>query len=84
MEANQSFRLAGTTDTVVIPCDHIDGQHIIFWEDIEQAFPGVQIVKSGNAVVKMLRNRNRNRWAEGCQRYMRYMRWKGDHPEQVR
>jgi hypothetical protein len=55
MEANQSFRLSGKTSIVEIPCDHVDGQHIIFWDDIEQAFPGVQVVKSGNVVIKLLR-----------------------------
>jgi hypothetical protein len=62
MVATQPFRLAGTTQTVDIPCDTVDGQNIIFWEEIEYAFPGSQhIIKNGNVTVKLMRDSNHNR-----------------------
>ncbi|KAG0212875.1 hypothetical protein BGX31_001379, partial [Mortierella sp. GBA43] len=62
MAATQSFRLAGTTQTVDVPCDTVDGQKIIFWEEIEYAFPGSQhIIKNGNVTVKLMRDSNHNR-----------------------
>ena len=64
METTQSFRLAGETDIEEISCDHVNGQTIIYWEDIEQVFPGVKHVKNGNATIKLLRDSNENRKAE--------------------
>ncbi|KAF9359773.1 hypothetical protein BGX34_008158, partial [Mortierella sp. NVP85] len=61
METTQSFRLAGGTDIEEISCDHVNGQTIIYWEDIEQVFPGVKHVKNGNATIKLLRDSNENR-----------------------
>ncbi|KAF9952951.1 hypothetical protein BGZ72_005794 [Mortierella alpina] len=49
-----------------LPCDQIDGQNIIYWEDIEHAFPGVQKVKNGRVVVKMMRDSNRTRITPHC------------------
>jgi hypothetical protein len=60
MEGAQPFRLTGST-TVKIPCDHIDGRSVIYWEDIEQVFPGVTHVMNGEAIVKLMRDSNRNR-----------------------
>ncbi|KAI8358913.1 hypothetical protein B0O80DRAFT_258581 [Mortierella sp. GBAus27b] len=56
MEVTQSFRLAGTTDTLEISCDQDDGQNVIYWTDILDAFPGVQYVKNGNLLVKRLKD----------------------------
>ncbi|KAI8358899.1 hypothetical protein B0O80DRAFT_519751 [Mortierella sp. GBAus27b] len=56
MEITQSFRLAGTTDILEIPCDQDDGQVVIYWDDILEAFPGVQYVKNGNTFVRRLKN----------------------------
>ncbi|KAF9365053.1 hypothetical protein BGX34_011542 [Mortierella sp. NVP85] len=47
MEETQLFRLAGKTATIKIPCDYVDGQNVVYWEDIEQVFPGVQHVVNG-------------------------------------
>ncbi|KAF9115390.1 hypothetical protein BGW39_003061, partial [Mortierella sp. 14UC] len=55
MEDTQSFRLIETMDTVEITLNHVDGQNIVYWEDIEQVFPGVKRVRNGNSVIKFLR-----------------------------
>ncbi|KAF9351251.1 hypothetical protein BGX26_010707 [Mortierella sp. AD094] len=56
MEEYQPFRVPGTAaDIVNIDADHVDGQNVIYWEDIEQVFPGIQYVRNGNSVVKLLR-----------------------------
>ncbi|KAG9069746.1 hypothetical protein KI688_009071 [Linnemannia hyalina] len=55
MEDTQSFRLTKTTDTMEITLNHVDGQNIIYWEDIEKAFPGVKRVSNGHSVIKFLR-----------------------------
>ncbi|CAO3568621.1 unnamed protein product [Mortierella alpina] len=51
MEETQSFRLTGTTEIVEIPIQHVDGQTVIYWESIEQAFPGARHVKNGEVPV---------------------------------
>ncbi|KAF9353879.1 hypothetical protein BGX34_011307 [Mortierella sp. NVP85] len=61
MDVTQSFRLSGQTDTEEIPCNHINGQTIIYWDDIELVFPGVKRVKCGNVSVSPLRDSNENR-----------------------
>jgi hypothetical protein len=61
MEETQLFRLSGTDTTEKIPCDHVDGQTVVFWEDIEQVFPGAKHVKHHGVTVKLLRDSNRNR-----------------------
>jgi hypothetical protein len=61
MEETQLFRLSGTDTVEIIPCDDVNGQTVIFWEDIEQVFPAVKHVKSGGAAVKLLRDSSRNR-----------------------
>ncbi|OAQ25018.1 hypothetical protein K457DRAFT_23596, partial [Linnemannia elongata AG-77] len=55
MEDTQSFHLIETTDTVEITLHHVDGQNIIYWEDIERTFPGVKRVRNGSSVIKFLR-----------------------------
>ncbi|KAF9551518.1 hypothetical protein EC957_008187 [Mortierella hygrophila] len=42
-------------DTMEITLNHVDGQNIVYWEDIEQAFPGVKRVSTGYSVIKFLR-----------------------------
>jgi hypothetical protein len=61
MEDTQLFRLVGKTVTKKIPCDHVDGQSVVYWEDIEQVFPGVQHVMNGEIIVKPMRDPNRKR-----------------------
>ncbi|KAF9345503.1 hypothetical protein BGX26_003050 [Mortierella sp. AD094] len=61
MEETQSFRLIGKTDIEEITLENADGHHIVYWEDIEQVFPGVKYVKNGKAVINMLRDSNQIR-----------------------
>jgi len=61
MDVTQSFRLTGQTDIEDIPCDCVDGDNIIYWEDIEQIYPGVKHVKNGRTTVKLLRDSEQNR-----------------------
>jgi hypothetical protein len=62
MDETQLFRLPGKTDIRKIPCDHQpDGQLVIFWDDIEQFFPGVRHVTSGEVFVKMMKDPSGNR-----------------------
>ncbi|KAF9351301.1 hypothetical protein BGX34_000685 [Mortierella sp. NVP85] len=60
MEATQSF-LIGGTDIQEISCDNVDGQNIIYLEDIELVFPGFKHLKNGHLPVKPLRDSNQNR-----------------------
>jgi hypothetical protein len=59
MEEAQLFRLTGTSAVEKIPCGHVNGQTIIYWEDIEQVFPGVKHIKNDGSTVKLLTNENR-------------------------
>jgi len=61
MGETQQFRLAGTTNVEKIALDHVDGHNVIYWEDIELAFPGVKHVKCNDVVIKPLRNSDRKR-----------------------
>jgi hypothetical protein len=61
MENTQSFRLIDTMDTVEITLNHVDGQNIVYWEDLEQAFPGVKRVHNGTSVIKFLRGSDQQR-----------------------
>ncbi|KAG0309819.1 hypothetical protein BGZ99_000769, partial [Dissophora globulifera] len=51
MENTQSFRLAGTTEIQNIPIQYVDGQSVVYWDSIEQAFPGARQVKNGNLAI---------------------------------
>ncbi|KAK3817451.1 MAG: hypothetical protein J3Q66DRAFT_430885 [Benniella sp.] len=62
----QSFRLLGKPDLKDIVCDQIDGENVIFWEDIEQVFPGVRYTANGNTVISMMRDSNRKRVSPPC------------------
>jgi len=48
MEESQSFRLTGMTEIKKVPIHHVDGQNVIYWESIEQVFPGVKVIKNGD------------------------------------
>ncbi|KAF9366825.1 hypothetical protein BGX34_006094 [Mortierella sp. NVP85] len=65
MEESQSFRVTGEKDVEEIACDQVDGQNVIYWEDIEHVFPTVKHVKNGNINVKLLRDSKRIRFAKG-------------------
>ncbi|KAI8358858.1 hypothetical protein B0O80DRAFT_484924 [Mortierella sp. GBAus27b] len=69
MATTQSFRLAGSTDTEEILCNHVDGQSVVYWEDIEQVFPGIKHVKNGRVTVSLMRDSNRNRITPHCMQY---------------
>jgi hypothetical protein len=56
METTQSFRLVGTTDILEIPCDQDDGQDVIYWDAILEAFPETQYVKNGSILVRKLKD----------------------------
>ncbi|KAF9560534.1 hypothetical protein EC968_006121 [Mortierella alpina] len=63
----QSFRVAGTTtDIKIIDVDNVNGQNVIFWEDIEQVFPGVGHLCKGSTVVKLLRDSHQIRLVPHC------------------
>ncbi|KAG0296442.1 hypothetical protein BGZ98_000966, partial [Dissophora globulifera] len=51
MKDAQSFRLAGTTQILKIPIQHVDGHSVVYWDRIEQAFPGVKQVKNGDVAI---------------------------------
>ncbi|OAQ22059.1 hypothetical protein K457DRAFT_131510 [Linnemannia elongata AG-77] len=51
MEETQSFCLNGMTKIEKIPIQHVDGQNVIHWKDIEQVFPGVKYVKNGDVAI---------------------------------
>lgn len=64
MEAIQSFRWIGSTDITDVKnvlCENVDGQNIIYWEDIKRVFPKVEHVQNGNIIVSLLRDSNRVR-----------------------
>ncbi|KAF9274957.1 hypothetical protein BGZ88_002686 [Linnemannia elongata] len=58
MEDTQSFRLIESTDIEEITCYHIGEQNVVYWEDIEQVFPGVKHVKNDKVTISMLRDSN--------------------------
>ncbi|KAF8927806.1 hypothetical protein BGZ58_010111 [Dissophora ornata] len=58
MEESQSLRLIGKVDIEKITLEHVDGQNVVYWEDIEQVFPGVKNVKNGGVSMSMMRDSN--------------------------
>ncbi|KAF9948251.1 hypothetical protein BGZ72_009803 [Mortierella alpina] len=58
MEMTQSFRLIGSTDIEEITCHRIGEQNVVYWEDIEQVFPGVKHAKNGNVTASMMRDKH--------------------------
>ncbi|KAF9350266.1 hypothetical protein BGX34_001315 [Mortierella sp. NVP85] len=69
MEDTQLFRLAGKTAVEKIPCDHVHGLTIVYWEDIERVFPGAKHIKCDGIIVNLLRDSNRKRIEPDCIRY---------------
>ncbi|KAF9282420.1 hypothetical protein BGZ68_005980 [Mortierella alpina] len=51
MNEAQSFRLIGGTEIVKLPVQYVDGQSVVHWESIEQAFPRVKSIKNGDVPV---------------------------------
>jgi hypothetical protein len=60
-EPTQEFRLNGEENTEEIPCDFVNGQYVVDWEDIEQVFPDVKQVKNGKVTITMMRDSNQAR-----------------------
>ncbi|KAF9925417.1 hypothetical protein BGZ65_007767, partial [Modicella reniformis] len=56
MEATQSFRSVGTSDIKRINCHHVACETIVLWEDIKQAFPGINLVQNGEDVISFMKN----------------------------
>ncbi|KAF9343823.1 hypothetical protein BGX34_006334, partial [Mortierella sp. NVP85] len=69
MDDTQHFRLAGTTSLKKIPYEHVDGQNVIFWEDIKQVFPGVEHIECDGVVANLLRDSNHKRIEPECIKY---------------
>ncbi|KAF9362268.1 hypothetical protein BGX34_006493, partial [Mortierella sp. NVP85] len=61
MEVTQSFRLIGETDIIEILCDHIDGQYVVHWVDIQEVFRAVKHIKKGNMVVSLMKDSEYNK-----------------------
>jgi hypothetical protein len=61
MDETQLFRLAGTTVIEKIPYENIDGHNVIYWDDIEQVFPGVKHIKCKDVTVRLLRDSSQKR-----------------------
>ena len=62
MSETQAFRAADSTAHIGnIKVDNVNGQNVIYWEDVEQVFPGVQHIRDGSSVVALLRDSDRNR-----------------------
>ncbi|CAO3564082.1 unnamed protein product [Mortierella alpina] len=51
MSKTQSLRLTGSTEIVTVPVQKVEGQDLVCWETIEQAFPGVQYVKNDDVAI---------------------------------
>ncbi|KAF9944889.1 hypothetical protein BGZ72_001859, partial [Mortierella alpina] len=61
MEETQPFRLIGSEDILEILVNSVGGQNFVYWEDIEQVFPGVKHVQKGKVAIIMLRDSDGNR-----------------------
>ncbi|KAF9954176.1 hypothetical protein BGZ70_010642, partial [Mortierella alpina] len=61
MEETQLFRLLGTTEIVEVPVDYLDGHKIIYWDAIEDVFPGVKHIMNGRVAIKKRRDSSRKR-----------------------
>ncbi|KAG0336574.1 hypothetical protein BG000_006440 [Podila horticola] len=61
----QSFRLADSVDEAATRIeasqDEQTGQKLVFWDDIEDQFPGIQSVKDGDIAVSFARDSRRKR-----------------------
>ncbi|KAF9349648.1 hypothetical protein BGX34_001677, partial [Mortierella sp. NVP85] len=65
----QIWRMKRKPDFKDIICGQIDGENVVFWEDIEQVFPGVKYITNGNTVISMMRDSNRKRITPQCIKY---------------
>ncbi|KAF9901733.1 hypothetical protein EC991_005742, partial [Linnemannia zychae] len=56
MEETQSFRLIGREEIVKISVSNVGGQNVVYWDDIQEVFPGVQHVQNGDVAVNKLKD----------------------------
>ncbi|KAI8602769.1 hypothetical protein EDD21DRAFT_413670 [Dissophora ornata] len=61
MEDTQSFRLTGESDIEKIRLVNINGQNIVYWDEIQDVFPGVKYVNNGEVTVAKMRDSDENR-----------------------
>ncbi|KAF9288543.1 hypothetical protein BGZ68_000096 [Mortierella alpina] len=70
MEETQLFRLMGTADILEITLYQLHGQSVVYWEDIEEVFPGVRQIMNGRVVINKLRDSNGIRITPSCIRHV--------------
>ncbi|KAF9963562.1 hypothetical protein BGZ70_007336 [Mortierella alpina] len=51
VDRSQAFRVVGTAQVLKIPIQHVNGQNVVYWESIEQVFPGFRCVKKADVAV---------------------------------
>ena len=61
MEVTRSFHLIETLDTLEITLNHVEGQNMVSWENIENVFPGVRRIRNGSSVIKFHRSSSQQR-----------------------
>ncbi|KAI8597645.1 hypothetical protein EDD21DRAFT_436702, partial [Dissophora ornata] len=66
MVDTQSFRLTGKPDIIKIPLANVNGQNIVYWEDIQEFFPGVKYVNNGEVAITKMRGSNQKRIVPNC------------------
>ncbi|KAF8920966.1 hypothetical protein BGZ58_004172, partial [Dissophora ornata] len=66
MQRTQSFRLLRTNDVEEIPCFHVNGEYVVYWDDIEQVFPQLRQVKNGKITVTLMRDLTGKRITPHC------------------
>jgi len=48
-------------DVKEIPCNLVDGEYVVDWDDIEYIFPDVTYVRNGNVTITWKKDSNRIR-----------------------
>ncbi|CAO3574884.1 unnamed protein product [Mortierella alpina] len=56
MDNTQWFRWNGEPDIRGIDCDQVHGQNVVYWDDIQQFFPGVRYVMNDKSLVKIMKD----------------------------
>ncbi|KAF9965767.1 hypothetical protein BGZ70_004153 [Mortierella alpina] len=70
MENTQLFRLNGEPDIKKIDCDQADGQNVVYWDDIQQLFPGVRYIMNDESLVKIMKDSSGRRATTDIQRQL--------------
>ncbi|KAF9386251.1 hypothetical protein CPC16_007613 [Podila verticillata] len=66
MDETQSFRLIGRTNIIKIPVKQVQGQTVIYWDDIELFFSGVKYVMNGDVGITLMRDSKEIRLVPHC------------------